>query len=149
RVRAFERSLYQGQASMEAARFFTREAFEALGGFDEELAAAEDWDLGIRARALARIGRTNAGIDHDEGRLTYRDACRKKGHYAVGVKRFVQKHGRQALATGLDRPWLRRPWLLAWPSPFLGAGLLALKVGETTAMTAKLSRELIHREPWE
>ena len=69
-VRSFERSLYVGDGHVEAARFFTRSMFVRLGGFDEQLHAAEDWDFGIRARDAASVGRRTATMEHNEGRVT-------------------------------------------------------------------------------
>lgn len=136
RVRAFERSFYGGHVTVEAARFFRREAFAAVGGFDEMLTGAEDWDLTIRVRGLGKVERTQAPIQHDEGRVRYLDACRKKGYYAEGLRRFVRKHGRSSL-TVVDRPYIRRPQVFASP---LGAGLIALKLGEAAAIAAALAR---------
>lgn len=141
RVRAFERAFYEGSDSIEGARFFTRSALSESGGFDETLTAAEDWDLTMRIRRLGRVSRTTARIAHDEGRVRYWSACRKKGRYAVGIRRFQRKHGRIGLKLALDRPYLRRPWLLA-RDPVLGMGLVALKAGESAAVAATL---LLHR----
>jgi len=137
RVRAFERAFYQGSDSIEAARFFNRKALLQLGGFDESLNAAEDWDLTIRIRELGRVSRTTAHIAHDEGRVRFGSACRKKGRYASGIRRFQRKYGRAGVKLALDRPYLKRPWLLA-SDPLLGAGLIALKAGETAAIAADL-----------
>jgi len=65
KVRTFERSMYQG--TLEWPRFFAYDLFEALGGFDEDLIAMEDTDLGLRASTRARIGRTSDVLLHDEG----------------------------------------------------------------------------------
>jgi glycosyltransferase involved in cell wall biosynthesis len=139
RVRAYERTFYQGSDSIEAARFFSRLALFQSGGFDESMTGAEDWDLTIRIRRLGRVSRTTARIAHDEGRVRYWAACRKKGYYASGVRRFQHKYGRGGLKIALDRPYLKRPWRLA-RDPLLGAGLIALKAGETAAMTAGMLR---------
>ena len=137
RVRAFERAFYEGSDSIEGARFFTRQALSQSGGFDETLTAAEDWDLTMRIRELGRVSRTTARIAHDEGRVRYWSACRKKGRYASGIRRFQRKHGRIGLKLALDRPYLKRPWLLA-RDPALGIGLIALKAGEALAISADL-----------
>ena len=137
-VRAFERSFYVGDDHVEAARFFRRALFVSLGGFDEQLDAAEDWDLTIRARQVARIGRTAAMIEHHEGRVTYLGACAKKGRYAVGLSKFRAKHGSGALGAALSRRYIREPWRLLVPHPMLGAGLVALKGGEAVAVAWEL-----------
>jgi len=144
RVRAFERSFYEGSDSIEAARFFAREALLRVGGFDEDLNAAEDWDLTVRVRALGRVLRTSTRIAHDEGRVRYWSACRKKGHYASGLRRFQQKYGHRGTKLALDRPYVKRPWLLA-RNPMLGVGVIALKAGEATAVAAELIRRKMHQ----
>lgn len=137
RVRAFERSFYRGSDAIEAARFFSWPVFSETGGFDESLTGPEDWDLTIRARAIAPVARIEAWIDHDEGRVRYLDACRKKRYYAEGLRRFAAKHGPGAVGPVLHRPWMREPARLLTP---LGVGLLALKGGEASAVAWALVR---------
>lgn len=132
-VRAFERSFYIGSDAIEAPRFFRREVFERAGGFDEQLTGPEDWDLGQSVRRLAPVARTTATIVHDEGSLSYLAACRKKAHYAIGMRRYLAKRGARALLDATRRPWLSRPWRLASRR---GLGLLALKAGEAMTMVA-------------
>ncbi len=135
-VRRFERSFYHGSDTVEAARFFRRDVFERVGGFDESMEPGpEDWDLTIRVREVAAVTRISAGIAHDEGRPTFWNACAKKGYYAAGLRSFARKHGRASLSV-LDRPYLRRPWMIFAQGPQLGLGLVALKAGEATAVVA-------------
>ncbi|MHB8395121.1 MAG: glycosyltransferase family 2 protein [Candidatus Dormibacteria bacterium] len=135
-VRRFERSFYHGSDSVEAARFFRRDVFESVGGFDEAMEpGAEDWDLTIRVREVAAVTRISAEIAHDEGRPTFWNACAKKGYYAPGLRSFARKHGSASLSV-LDRPYLRRPWMIFAQGPRLGLGLVALKTGEATAVVA-------------
>jgi glycosyltransferase involved in cell wall biosynthesis len=136
RVRTFERSMYLGGA-MESARFLTYDLYEAIGGFDEGLIAMEDTDFGLRAAARAPVGRTSDVFLHDEGALTYLAACRKKAGYATGIAAFRRKHGRQAMASHLGRPYFKNPSLLL-AQPSLGLGVLALKGGEATAVAGRL-----------
>ena len=135
KVRAFERSMYLG--TLEWPRFFSYDLFEALGGYDEELVAMEDTDLGLRASTRARVGRTSDVFLHDEGALTFLAACRKKAGDATGIAAFRRKHGSRALASHLRRPYFEHPSsLLAQPT--LGLGVLALKGGEAAAVAGRL-----------
>lgn len=139
-VRRFERSFYQGSDTIEAARFFRRDVFEDVGGFDEAMEPGpEDWDLTIRVRKVATVTRISAAIAHDEGRPTFWNVCAKKGYYGPGYKCFVRKHGTASLSV-LDRPYLRRPWRIFAQGPRLGLGLVALKTGEAAAVAAAAIR---------
>ena len=135
-VREFERSFYRGSNSVEAARFFRRDIFEGVGGFDAATEpGGEDWDLTIRVRKVAAVTRISAEIAHDEGRLTFWSACAKKGYYARGLRSFARKHGIASVAV-LDRPYFRRPQVIFARGARLGLGLVALKAGEATAVLA-------------
>ena len=135
KVRTFERSMYLG--ALESPRFFSHDLFAAVGGFDEDLIAMEDTDLGLRASTRASVGRTSDMVLHDEGPLTYLAACRKKANYATGVAAFRRKHGSRALASHIRRPYFEHPSsLLAQPA--LGLGVLALKGGEAAAVAGRL-----------
>lgn len=141
-VRAFERSFYDGADAVEAARFFRWDVFDRSGGFDEELTGPEDWDLTETVRALGPVVRIPAMIDHDEGRVRYLDACRKKAYYAEGVRRYIAKRGLGSLTHVTGRPWLLHPRRLVCRH---GAGLLALKAGEAAAMGLALGRAMARR----
>lgn len=145
RVRQFERAFYVGAPNVEAARFFRSDVLVATGGFDESLTGAEDWDLTIRSRAFTEVRRVEGWILHREGRVSFMSVCRKKAQYAVGVSRFVAKHGGQVIAGAADRPYLRNPLRLVFPHPALGVGLVALKTGEAVAMLGALGRHGLRR----
>ena len=95
-VRAFERSFYSGSVAIEAPRFFSRDVFDSVWGFDETLTGPEDWDLGIRTRNAGPRARIESVILHHEGRVRYWADCRKKGYYGPGLARFVSKYGASA-----------------------------------------------------
>jgi glycosyltransferase involved in cell wall biosynthesis len=140
-VRAFERAQYVGVSRVEAARFFRADLFRFVGGFDNELTAGEDWDLGLRMAAAGAILRhTTAAIWHDEGAVHYLAHCRKKGSYAIGLRTFLAKHGNLGRAVVLDRPYFKRPWRLL-KHPVLAAGLVTLKSGEAVAVGVALTRQ--------
>jgi glycosyltransferase involved in cell wall biosynthesis len=140
RVRQFERAFYVGVEGVEAARFFPAKVFDEAGRFDETMTGPEDWDLSIRATRLGPLARTAAVVDHDEGELSYRHACAKKGTYARGVVTYARRYGMRGMIRAADRPYLRRPWQLVVPNPGLGAGVVALKAGEAAAAVFALLR---------
>jgi glycosyltransferase involved in cell wall biosynthesis len=141
-VRAYERTFYEGSDAIEAARFYSRAEFETAGGFDEAMTGGEDWDLGLRAASLGVQVRIEPVIVHDEGRVRFLDACRKKAYYADGVALFLAKHRSAGRRLFSRRPWLRRPGALLRP---LGIGLVALKVGEVTAVLGALGAKRLRR----
>jgi glycosyltransferase involved in cell wall biosynthesis len=136
RVSEFERSFYEGNAAIEAPRFFTSEVFKAVGGFDESMTGAEDWDLGLRSKSAGPRARVLARIIHEEGTVQYFTLCRKKAYYAPGLVLFVRKHGTAALIDVSRRPWLRQPRALLSP---LGLGLVALKAGQALSMATSIA----------
>ncbi len=140
-VRAFERSMYLENQNVEAARFFRKSIVDEIHGFNEQLTGGEDWDLEIRVRDYGSIRRIDARIEHDEGRLQYIEACKKKGYYAKGYAKFAQEHGfRKLIAITFDRPYIRSPKVLLSAK---GVGLVALKFGELVAILLVVIRQLV------
>src|SRR5207244_11862677 len=98
---------------VEAARFFDRAAYLAHGGYDENLWAAEDWDLTLRMRRTAgrAVRAHRARILHDESGLTLVSHLRKKFYYGRSLARYARKHPRAAAAQFiLFRPAFLRNW---------------------------------------
>ena len=133
RVRSFERAFYDFTWWMEAARWFRRQDFLELGGFDSSLVGPEDWDLDQRARERGPVGWIDARIYHQEGDVTLTTLWRKKGHYAACMEEFARRHPeRAALCLRLGprlRLFARRPAAFA-RHPQLAAGLVVLGAGE-------------------
>lgn len=130
-----ERSFYVGVEWMEAARFFRREAFDAVGGYDESLVSGEDWDLARRAGALGNTARCSAKIMHDEGSLSLQATLRKKRYYAQKFSAYAAKRQHEsavAKQAGVLRRYalfFSRPRKLL-ADPLLGAGMLFMKTCE-------------------
>jgi glycosyltransferase involved in cell wall biosynthesis len=138
RCKALERSLYLGDDDIEAARFYERNLFAQLGGFDEELNGPEDWDLSQRARSTgAEVRRTTSLIHHDEGRLGLGGLLKKKYRYGKSYPAYRRKHGGVASRQSrLVRPAFvhRRDALVRQPATT--AGMLAMKTLELAAGAA-------------
>lgn len=144
RVRGFERSLYMGEPGIEAPHLYRRDVFEAVGGFDPELVAGEDWDLADRVRAVTKRlpARIAVGLTHYEGRVTLTGTFRKRIYYGRNFSRYLAKR-RQT--PGADRPvWLRTTYLKHWPEllrhPVLTVGMVILKSVEAVGMLVGMRR---------
>lgn len=137
RCRALERSCYSGDDAIEAARFFSRHAFNNSGGFDEDLTGPEDWDLSARVASGRRLPRTNSHISHDEGNLSIRSILEKKRYYAASSLSYWRKHGRSSLmqANLVLRPALLRNWRRLLRHPILALSIFGVKSLETLAAT--------------
>ncbi len=146
--RALERRCYEGDPTIEAARFFVREAFTRHGGYDETLTGPEDWDLPARMKMSGEIlGRaSNALVKHDEGDLRLGDHLRKKYYYGKSFGAYVRRHSDLARAhlTPL-RPVLVRNWRRLAAEPVLGIGVVVLKAAEFAAGGLGLASSALHR----
>ena len=54
RVRRFERGFYDGTV-VDAARFYRKDVYDRLGGWDESLVGVDDWDFDKKLRQLGRV----------------------------------------------------------------------------------------------
>jgi glycosyltransferase involved in cell wall biosynthesis len=138
RCKRLERSCYVGDDEIEAARFYARDLFFRIGGFDEQLTAGEDWDLQERAKAEgATIGRVDSFIHHDEGRLTLSQLAIKKFRYGKSLPLYRQKHRDVAdRQFRLIRPAFIRNRSTLAGEPLALAGLIIMKALEFSAGAA-------------
>lgn len=124
-----EKRCYQGDDTMEAARFFKRDLYLKLGGFDANLISGEDWDLMERARQTgARVGRVKALIHHNEWHLSLKDTLKKKYYYGQKISSYrkksktgFQKHAR------FFRPAFFRNWKFLAKNPVYTFGMFFMK----------------------
>jgi glycosyltransferase involved in cell wall biosynthesis len=135
KCRALERGCYSNDDSVEAARFYRRTAFDAVGGYDEQLVAFEDWDLSLRVSHGMSLPRIASRIAHDEGRVRLTSHLAKKRYYAASFVRYRQKHGNMARrqANVILRSAFARNWKLLLRHPGLTTGIVALKALELCA----------------
>jgi len=147
KVKAFERSFYPGVWWVEAARWFARDLFLRLGGFDTTMTGTEDWDLDQKARNLTRIGTVREVTHHNEGQVRLNDLAARKAHYAVTFDRFKQRHSdRASLCFSLrarGEVFLHQPRRLAL-HPLLTSGVIVQGLTELAATKGWYSTE----DPW-
>lgn len=133
RCRALEKRLYVGDAAAEAARAYRRTRFEDLGGFHEELAGGEDYDLEDRVLAAGyRVGRVARHLWHDEGRVRLRGTFRKKRYYGRFLPAYVRS-GPRGWCRFARRSLLGR-WRLLVADPAHAIGLVVLKLVDAAGL---------------
>lgn len=130
--KALEKRCYLGDGSIEAARAFTRESFQAVGGYDELLHFGEDRDIHIRVCEGFSLGRTGKGLLHDTGHLSFILNMRKAYTYGKSISAFAGKHPRATSRWHSPRRLLRCMPLLA-QDPVHALGLLIIKGSESAA----------------
>ncbi|OGG12557.1 hypothetical protein A3D77_04415 [Candidatus Gottesmanbacteria bacterium RIFCSPHIGHO2_02_FULL_39_11] len=93
KVRNFERSFYNGTV-IDCVRFFPKKIWQELGGFDESLIAAEDWDLDRRLAAIGKTTVTASVLFHSERNFSFKKYLKKKAYYAQDILKYIKKWGR-------------------------------------------------------
>ena len=106
RVRKFERDCYKKDSWNVAVRFMRRDVFQTLGGFDETLVAAEDYDLHNR---FLKAGYTLREIEPSEIHIgeskSLLEICRKHFYYGQTLRSYIRKHpGRSLVQLSPVRP---------------------------------------------
>ena len=143
--KTFERSFYERDALVTAARFFARQRVLDAGGYDETLTGPEDWDLSIRISGTAPVAFAAARILHDEGTQSLRSLYEKKYYYGRSMPGFVRKHGRDAIRRiNPLRPSLLRGLVQMLRHPVLAGGLTVMK---STELFGILAGTLASRPP--
>lgn len=135
KCKALEKSCYIGDKLIEAARFFRKDVFDAVNGYDGDLIFGEDWDLHLRiCKAGYRSGRIRSCIKHHEGRLGLRESMLKKCHYVMTLEDYRSRNpieARQQLK--LIRPAFLRNWRKLARDPLHTSGMILMKTCEFTA----------------
>lgn len=136
KCKALERSFYVGLSWMEGARFFTREIFKEMDGYDERNTGTEDYDLPQRIKQKygeESIGRIKSFILHNEGKLSLKRTVLKKFYYAQNLDIYKKKNYTYYLKQ--SNPILRFKLFFSHPiklfsNPLIGIGLLFMKASE-------------------
>lgn len=133
KVRQFEREMYEGDLSIEVARFFERRVFEEFGGYDLNLTGPEDYDLPYRISKKYKIGRAHEYLFHHEGSLSLTKLLSKRFYYASRGALYAEKHPELIKTQGnmLFRATYFKHWAKFVMHPILGLSFIFIKVLET------------------
>jgi len=140
-----ERTFYVGLPWMEAARFFTKDTYVKVGGYNETMISGEDWDLSQRVQKIGGVSRISAYVYHNEGRLRLLETLRKKYYYASKLQNYKSSNydsPQLKMQTSVARRYLlflSQPKKL-FANPAYGAGMLLMKTLEfSMALLSSLS----------
>jgi glycosyltransferase involved in cell wall biosynthesis len=130
--KALEKSCYIGDDTIEAARFFRRDVFQNVGGYDEGLVSAEDWDLSQKVVSTgSKLGRINAVIKHNEGHLRLWQTMKKKYYYGQKIHFYIKRNPNKSLIQLIPlRAAFLRNWRNLVKNPIICAGFIFMKFCE-------------------
>jgi glycosyltransferase involved in cell wall biosynthesis len=133
-----ERSFYVGQDNIEAARFFDKQLYEELGGYNETMTGGEDWDFTNRVRAHTQTGRVTPYIFHNEGHPRFTRTVRKVYYYAQHAVAYFAENPTESPLRDKSGPLARYKLFFSHPGlllqhPLHAVGMLTLKTAEYAA----------------
>jgi len=97
KVRNFERRFYDATC-IDGLRVIKRSILEQVGGYDENLFAAEDWDLDRRILAVtSQVALTDGHLIHDEGAFSFSRHLKKKAYYSTNFSTYLEKWGQDEI----------------------------------------------------
>lgn len=142
RCKILERNLYLGVDWIEAARFFRKDVFQKIGGYDESLTGPEDFDLPQRIKEIygtSAISRTSEFILHNEGHLSLYSTLKKKFYYGQKLNAYKNKVENTAYAKKQFNVFGRYSLFFTQPEklfhdPIVGIGMLVMKTLEMGAL---------------
>ncbi len=98
RVRKMERDSYRNDDLNVAARFWKKDVFKQVGGFDINLVAGDDYDLQNRLlKSGFKIGRIQAQETHIGEPRNMAEIFLKHYYYGQNIGRFIKKNQQRAL----------------------------------------------------
>jgi glycosyltransferase involved in cell wall biosynthesis len=135
KVRKLERDCYADDELNVAARFFRKRVFEKVGGFNERLVAAEDYDLHNRLLKHGfRIGHTKSKEIHIGEPGSLLEVVGKHYYYGKTVKRFLDVNPERGIKqTSPLRPAFLRNRKIFAKHPILTTGFVIYQMVRYTA----------------
>lgn len=126
KVRKFERDCYKDDDLNIAARFFRKDVFDSVGGFDESLVAAEDYDFHNRLlKKNFKVGRINAQEVHIGEPKSLWEVAKKHYYYGRTLVKFVgKKEYRNIKQLSPIRPAFIKHWKKFIKHPILTLGFI-------------------------
>jgi glycosyltransferase involved in cell wall biosynthesis len=128
-----EKAMRLSELYCEAPRFFTKTAFEFVGGYDENLVVGEDFELTQRIRSAGfTVGRSEAIIKHHEESTSLKNLVTKLYYYGKTLPLYARKEPSLTLKTSSPAHLVKNLPLLK-QHPVYFTGLCSLKLVEYAA----------------
>lgn len=133
KCKKLEKMMRWREVYFEAPRFFRKEVFEFIGGYDENLVIGEDFELTQRLRnAEFSIGRCEAIIKHHEENISLKKLVTKLYYYGKTLPIYARKEPSLILKTSSPIHFIKNLTLLK-KQPIYFTGLCSLKLVEYVA----------------
>lgn len=130
RIRKFEVDMYKYDLTHSAARFFKRDVFSALGGYDETITAGEDYDIQNRLnRSGYKTGFVDAEALHLGEPTSFWRHMKKYYEYGKDFVHYQNKNSDESTQQlGFARSVYLRHWQKFVRTPLLGTGFIIYHV---------------------
>jgi glycosyltransferase involved in cell wall biosynthesis len=130
KVRKLERDCYKDDELNVAARFFRKDIFEAIGGFDESLIAGEDYDFHNRLLEKGfKVGRIRAQEIHIGEPKTLAEIVKKHYYYGKTIGEFMKANTKKGIKQlSPIRPAFIKHWREFATHPVLTFGFAVYQV---------------------
>jgi glycosyltransferase involved in cell wall biosynthesis len=123
KIKRLEKQIYQNEPLLEAPRLFKKSAFMKIKGYNPELVAGEDWDLGTRIMKLGKVYRTKTPLIHHEN--SFFIELKHKWYYSHLIYRYQRLyaekfHQQQAVFIRWKIFWNKRNLFVKYPLETIG-----------------------------
>lgn len=148
-AKQLERRAYWGDMTVESPRFFTKKAWDDIGGFDLSLGAGGD-DIDLTQKMLEKgyaIGRTNSIVRHNEGNLSIVKLYKKRYMYGREMYNYLKKRPTSWLVSynPIKLSYLRN-WKLFLIHPLHTIVFIIMRGIEYTGGILGMTYSFVHKE---
>lgn len=148
KVRKLEKDCYKDDLLYSGARFLRKDVFEAIGGFDENLVAGEDYDLYNRlARTTYKIAIIKAQELHIGEPRSIEDIIKKQYYYGRTIKAFLKANKAKGL---VQMSPIRIPLIKNWKKfithPILTVGFIFYEFIVYTSAIIGFIASFLHKD---
>ncbi|MBI2647443.1 glycosyltransferase [Candidatus Woesearchaeota archaeon] len=130
KIRKIERDCYRDDDLNVAVRFFPRAVFKALGGFNENFIAGEDYDFHNRfLKKGFKIGRIEPQETHIGEPKSLGEIAKKHYYYGKSIGDFIKENPSKAFKqlSPIRRSYIKH-WKKFFPHPMLTLGFFVYQV---------------------